>query len=55
MGKYVYRCFLALIVSMSHAPNVAAEILTLDNLLLNIESRWATAAHETNGRQHKKA
>lgn len=54
MSKYVYRCFLALIVSMSHAPNVAAEILTLDDLLLMIESRWATAVHETDGRQHQK-
>jgi hypothetical protein len=54
MSKYVYRCFLALIVSMSHVPNVAAEILTLDDLLLMIESRWATAVHETDGRQHQK-
>ncbi len=54
MSKYVYRCFLALIVSMSHAPDVAAEILTLDDLLLMIESRWATAVHETDGRQHQK-
>jgi hypothetical protein len=54
MSTQMHHCFLALLISASLASVEAAEAQSLDDLLFNIESRWATAAHETGGRQHQK-
>lgn len=54
MSKQVHHCFLILLVSVSLASVESAETQSLDDMLLNIESRWATAAHETDGRLHQK-
>jgi hypothetical protein len=53
MSKLAYHCVLTLLVLMSVASIRAAEAQTLDDLLLEIESRWAAATHETDGRQHQ--
>jgi len=55
MSKFMHNCFLILLVSMSLASTQAAEAQTLDEILLSIESRWAAATHETDGRKHQKA
>lgn len=54
MSKHLHHCFLIILVSMSLTSIEAAEAQTLDDLLLNIESRWATAAYETDGRKYQK-
>lgn len=54
MSKRVHLCFLMLLISASLASTGVAEAQSLDDLLLNIENRWATAAYETDGRQHQK-
>ena len=54
MSKRTHHCFLILLVSASLASAGAARAQSLDDLLLNIESRWATAAFGPGGRQHQK-
>jgi len=54
MSKQIHHCFLLLLATASLASVKAAQAQSLDDLLLNIESRWATAAIETDGRQHQK-
>jgi hypothetical protein len=54
MSKQIHHCFLVLLVSVSLASTGIAQAQSLDDLLLNIESRWATAAFEMDGRQHQK-
>jgi len=55
MSTRMYLCFLFLLVSASLASVGVAKAQSLDNLLLNIENRWASAAHQTDGRQHQKS
>ena len=54
MSKQIRHCFLILLVSASLASTGVARAQSLDDLLLNIENRWATAAFEADGRQHQK-
>lgn len=55
MTKYVDRCILIILVSMSLTVAGTSEARTLDESLHDIESRWAVAAYEIDGRQQEKA
>lgn len=55
MTQYAERCLLILLVSMSLTLARTSEARTLDESLLDIESRWAAAAYEIDGRQQEKA
>jgi len=55
MSNFAHNCFLILLVSMSLASIKGAEAQTLDEMLLSIESRWASASYETDGRKHQKS
>ena len=54
MTGSVNRCFVLFVALMSLAVLEISEAQSLDESLLSIESRWATAAYETNGRQQQK-
>jgi hypothetical protein len=51
MSNFVNRCFLVIFVAMPFAAVNAPHAQSLDESLLIIEDRWATAAFETQGRQ----
>jgi hypothetical protein len=55
MIKHIGHGLLILVVSMSLTSAKSAQAETLDESLLSVENRWASAAYQTAGRQQGKA